>query len=190
MEMYNEKVDSNHFNVSIDGLQLVGEEITPNESFNRRETSRKNIIGGTQSVIRTGYIQRDFTFKSHLRVDPDYPDVYDSTFKLWQSKPVEVISKEMGGKFNAECIVKKLHETPAYLTIEVQLIEIPDETSLIPNDVVKTPTDKITKTSTKDKNKDKKDKKSTKKTTKKGNTKGKGKGKGKGKKGNNITKVK
>ena len=146
MEMYSEQIDSNHFNISIDGLQLIGEDISPNESFNRRETSRKNIIGGTQSVIRTNYIHRDFSFTSHLRVDPLYPDIYDTTFQLWQSKAVEVISKELGGKFNAECIVKKKHETPSYLTIEVQLIEIPSETSLIPDDVVKVPTDKITKT--------------------------------------------
>lgn len=190
MEMYSEKINANQFNISIDGLQLIGEEISPNESFNRRETSRKHIIGGTQSVIRTNYIHRDFSFTCHLRIDPLYPDIYDSTFQLWQSKPVEVISKELGGKFNAECVIKKKHETPAYLTIEVQLIEIP-ETSLIPNDSVKVPTDKITKTSTKNKNKGstnkntKKDtKKTTKKTTKKGNSK-----KG-SKKGNKITKVK
>lgn len=189
MKMYSEKINANHFNISIDGLQLIGEDISPNESFNRRETSRKHIIGGTQSVIRTNYIHRDFSFTCHLRIDPLYPDIYDSTFKLWQSKPVEVISKELGGKFNAECIVKKKHETPAYLTVEVQLIEIPGETSLIPNDAVKVPTDKITKSSTKDKNKDsKKDTKKTTKNTKK--TTKKGKGKTNTKKGNKITKVK
>ena len=162
MDMYSDSIDSKFFNVSIDGLSLIAEDLSPNESYNRRETARHNIIGGTQAVIRTTYVHRDFSFTSHVRVDPLYPDVYDETFKLWQSKPVEVISKEMGGKFNAACIIKKTHETPSYLKLDIQLSEIPDETSLIPNDTISVPTDKVTKS-------DKKDKK---------------------KKGNNITKVK
>lgn len=179
MNMYSDAIDSKLFNVSIEGFPLIAEELSPNESFNRRETARHNIIGGTQSVVRTTYVPRDFSFVAHVRVDPLYPDVYDDTFELWQSKPVEVVSKEMGGKFNAECIIKKIHGTPAYLKLEIQLKEIPDAVSLIPNDIVKVPTDKITKTSTK-KNKPKT---SSKKTTKKSNTKTKKK------KGNNITKV-
>lgn len=195
--MYSDKIDSKFFNVSIDGLSLIAEDLTPNSSFNRRETARHNIIGGTQRIVRTTYVHRDFSFTSHVRVDPLYPDVYDETFKLWHSKPVEVISKEMGGKFNAECIVKKTHETPSYLRLEIQLIEIPDETSLIPNDTISVPTDKVTQTNKKDNKKNtkkdtkkttkkdsKKDKKNTKKTTKKSNKKTKKK------KGSNITKVK
>lgn len=194
MSAYAKDIDSKYFNVSIDGFSLIGEDISPNESFNRRETSRKSIIGGTQSVVRTNYIHRDFSFVSHLRIDPLYPDIYDETFQVWQSKPVEVISKELGGKFNAECIVKRKHETPSYLTIEVQLIEIPDATSLIPDDSFVVPTDKVTKTSTKNTKKDTKktnkktDKKNTKKTTKKSGKDSKKK-KNKKQKGSNITKV-
>lgn len=194
MRAYAKDIDSKYFNVSIDGFSLIGEDISPNESFNRRETSRKNIIGGTQSVVRTNYIHRDFSFVSHLRTDPLYPDIYDETFRLWQSKPVEVISKELGGKFNAECIVKRKHETPSYLTIEVQLIEIPDATSLIPDDAFIVPTDKVTKTSSKDTKKDTKktnkktDKKNTKKTTKKSGKDSKKK-KNTKQKGSKITKV-
>ncbi len=192
MSWYSDKIDSKYFNLSIDGLDLIGEDLDPNESYNRRETSRKAIIGGTQRVIRTNYIHRDFSLNCYVPIDPAYPDIYDSTFRLWQSKPVEVISKEMGGKFDAECIIKKKHESPAYLTLEIQLIEIPSETSLIPNDTVKVPTDKITTTVTSKSNKNTKNTKNTKKNSKKTSKKKTSKNsekKGK-KKGNNITKVK
>lgn len=197
MKAYAENIDSNYFNISIDGFSLIGEDISPNESFNRRETSRKNIIGGTQSVVRTNYIHKDFNFTAHLRIDPLYPDIYDETLQLWQSKTVEVISKELGGKFNAECIVKRKHDSPSYLTLDIQLIEIPEATSNIPNDTFAVPTDKITKSSTKDKNKNKKgkdknknkkgSKKHTKKTTKKSGKNSKKKNSKK--KGSKITKV-
>lgn len=183
---YNKKLKSKLFNITIDGFDVIGEDISPNESFNRRETSRKAIIGGTESVIRTSYIRRDWSFKLHFQIDPEYPDVYDDMLRLWQSKPVEVISKELGGKFNAEVIVKRTHSTPRYLDVDVQVIEIPSSTSLIPNDTVKVPTTKVTTTSSKNKNSKKNTKKNTKtskKTTKKTSNKNTKK------KGSNITKV-
>lgn len=172
MSWYGKKINSNLFNIKIDGLDVIGEDITPNESFNRRETSRKSIIGGTESVMRTTYVRRDWTFKLHLPIDPLYPNIYDSTFKTWQSKPVEIISKELGGNvpINAEIIVKRTHEKPRTLLVDVQVIEIPSATSLIPDDKVKTPTTKVvTTTSTSNKS----DKSSTKSKTKtsKNNTK-------------------
>ena len=204
MQMYDDRIDSKLFNICIDGFPLIGEELSPNESFNRRETSRKNIIGGTQTVMRTSYVHRDFSFVAHVRTDPEYPDVYDETFKLWQSKEVEVISKEMGGKFGAECIVKKKHETPNFLTLEIQLIEIPGSTSLIPDDEFIVPTDKVTTALNKN-NKSQnisilndldqeaiaitKRLNKTRKNTKKTNKKSSKKSSKKKKKGNNITKV-
>ena len=206
--MYDSKVNKDYYNVSIEGYDMIAETITANESYNRRETGRKNIIGGTQAVIRTNYIHRDYSFTTHLLIDPLYPDVYDDIFKEWMSKPVEVISKHMGGKFNAEVIVKKLNDkvSPNYLSIEIQVLEIPDVESLIPNDKFKSPANKkskVTVKSTKGKNKNKnknskgkgktskgKGKTGKKKTTKNKNSKGKGKtSKGKTK-GNNITKTK
>ena len=185
--MYNKFVVAEDYNVSIDGYDMVMEECTPNESYNRRETIRHNIIGGTQSVVRGNYIVRDYTFTTHLLIDPQYPDVYDEVFRLWQSKPVEVISRYMGGKFNAECIIKRNpNDSPNYLNVEIQVIEIPTSVSLIPNDALNVPVDKITPvkiTSKKNKNKDKKGKKDSK------SKKDKEKDKKKNKKGKNITKT-
>lgn len=184
MKMYRKDIDSNLFNVSIDGYDLIAEDFSPSESFNRRDTSRHNIIGGTQTVMRTTYIPRDISFVAHVLIDPLFPDVYDDILKVWMSKPVEVISKELGGKFKAECIVKKTHEKPNYLKLDIQLIEIPGK-SLIPNDEFKVPSAKITvksekndKNKNKNKDKDKNKGKNTRKTTNKGNNKNTKKGKG------------
>ena len=185
--MYSQKVDTNYYNVSLDGVDLIMEECTPNESYNRRETIRHTIIGGTQTVIRGNYIVRDYTFTTHVLIDPQFPDVYDKVFKEWQSKPVEVISKYMGGKFNAEVIIKRHpNDSPHYLSLEIQVIEIPEK-SVIPNDVVDLPVDKIS--TVKVTNKDKNDKNGKKGNKGKNNNKGKKGKKGKtGKKGKNITK--
>lgn len=181
--MYSSNIDSNLFDLTIDGFPLIIEEPSPDESFNRRETARHNIIGGTQWVAKTTYVPVDVSFTTHVRIDPLYPDIYDSTFRLWMSKPVEVISKEFGGKFKAECIVKKTHESPSFLTLEIHLIEIPDKTR-IPNDEFVVPTDVIT---TEVKSTGKNDKKNNKKDSKKNKKNNKKKGKGKGGK---ITKTK
>lgn len=180
MGAYSNDINPNLLNMSINGFDMVIEEPSPSESYNRRETSRHNIIGGTQWVARTTYIPRDFTFQAHLKIDPLYPDIYDSMIMSWMNGPVEVVSNELGGKFNAECIVKKTHESPSYLTLEIQLIEVPGETSNIPNEKnFKIPDDKITTTVTSSSNKNKK------KNNKKKNKKGK-----KGKKGNKVTRTK
>lgn len=186
MNMYSSTVDPKMFNITIDGFPLIVEDPSPNESFNRRETSRHNIIGGTQWVARTTYVPIDFTFTTHVRVDPLYPDIYDSTFQLWMSKTVEVVSRELGGvgKFNAECKVKKTHSSPSFLTLEIQLIEIPGDKSNIPNDEFIVPTDQITTTTV---SKSDKTKKNSKKDTKKNKKTKKGKN---GKKGSKITRTK
>ena len=174
--MYNSNVDSKLFNISIDGLDIIAEDINPSESFNRRETVRKNIVGGTQQVIRSGYIPRDNTITAHFMIDPEFPDVYDEIFMEWMSKPVEIISKELGGKFNAELIIKKSHnDSPNFLKLEIQIIEIPNNTSNIPNDSLKIPSDElqsVTVKSSKDTGKTK-----TKKNTNKTNDNKKNKGK-------------
>ena len=181
---YPTNVNNTYYNLSIDGFDIIAEEITPNESYNRRETSRKSVIGGTQAIVRTNYLPRDYNVVCHFMIDPLFPDVYDDTFREWQSKSVEVISKDMGGKFNAECIVKtSTTDSPNYLRIELQLVEIPDTKSLIPNDTVEVPSDvksnvKITSTTNRSKKKKKKNNK-----TKKDKKKDK-------KKGNKITKTK
>lgn len=172
---YDKKYDTDFYNVTIDGYDIIAEEITPTEAYNRRETVRHNIIGGTQTVIRTNYIPRDYTITTHLLIDPLYPDVYNNILNEWQSKPVEVVSKYFGGKFNAECIIKPdFNESPNYIKLEIQLIEIPDTESLIPDDVFKAPSN---------------DKKVTVKSTKKNTKKSKNKKKTDTDKGKNITKT-
>lgn len=144
MEKYDKNIKSNYFNLSIDGLDVIAENITHTETFNRRETIRKNIIGGTQHVIRGNYIPRNFTVITHFMIDPDYPDIYDETFREWQSKPVEIISRELGGKFNAEIIIKRHHDdSPNFLRLEINIVEIPDTKSNIPNDAMKVKADEL-----------------------------------------------
>lgn len=190
MPMYDSNVDANDFNISVDGYQMIMETVTSNEAFNRRETVRHNILGGTQSVMRGNYLVRDYNFTTHLLIDPNHPDVYDKILKEWQSKPVEIISKYMGGKFNAEVIIKRnVDNSPQYLALDVQVIEIPSGKSLIPKDEFSTPKDKVmpvTTTSSKEKPKSKQDKTTTKNKNKKNE---KNKGKNNKKKGSNITRV-
>lgn len=179
--MYNSNVDSKLFNISIDGLDLIAEEINPSESFNRRETLRKNIVGGTQQVVRGGYIPRDHTIITHIMIDPEFPNVYDNIFMEWMSKPVEVISKDLGGKFNAELIIKKSHnDSPNFLKLEIQIIEIPNNKSNIPNDSLKIPSDELSSVTVKSSKNTGNAK--TNKTTNKTTTNNK--------KGKNITKTK
>ena len=191
--MYDSNVDADFYNISLDGYDMIMEEFTPNESFNRRETIRHNILGGTQSVMRGNYLPRDFSFTTHFLISPENPDIYDEIIRVWQSRPVEVISKYMGGKFKAEVIIKKspTQQSPNYLAMEIQVIEIPDEKSLIPKDefiIPKDVTSSITVSSTKKKTKSKsKNKSSSKNKNSKKDSKQKKKDK---KKGKNITKAK
>jgi len=175
MDMYDETMDTSFYNISIDGYDLVAEEISPNESYNRRETSRHDIIGGTQRVVRTTYIPREYSITTHVRIDPTEPDIYDDVFRDWMSKNVEVISKYIGGSMKAECVVKvDPNDSPNYLKLEINLTEIPDEKSLIPGEEFNVPDDvispvKISTSSSKSSDKSKKDKTNkSSKTTKKG----------------------
>ena len=163
--MYGSNVEAKNYNVTVDGYQMIMEDLSTNESFNRRETIRHNIIGGTQSVMRGNYVARDYTFTTHLLIVPEFPDVYDDIIREWQSKPVEVISNLMGGKFKAELIIKKTpSNSPNYLNLEVQVKEIPEQKSLIPNDEFVIPSE--TKAKTKVTSKTNKDTKKNTKNTK------------------------
>lgn len=194
MPMYDKDVSSDNFNVMIDGFSMVMEEVTPNESFNRRETIRHNILGGTQSVMRGNYLPRDYTFTTHWLIDPQHPDVYDNIIREWQSKPVEVSSPYMGGMFKAELIIKRTPVSmPNFLALEIQVIEIPTRDSLIPNEKViipTTPKSSVVITSSKKPKKNTKSSKTSKKTSKKDSKKKSKKGKDGKKKGSNITKKK
>lgn len=142
VQLYENKFKDN-FNIEISGVELFAEEISPEESYNRRETNTVNILGGTQYVQRTNYIARKFSFTTHLLVEPDRPDAYDKLFREWMSKPCEVISPDLGGLFNAEIIVKTEHSGPRTLTVTITVTEIPDIISNIPNDTYTIPEDKL-----------------------------------------------
>lgn len=141
-QLYDNKFKDN-FNIEIDGISLFAENISPEESYNRRETNTVNILGGTQYTQRTNYIAKKFSFTTHLLVEPDRPDVYDKLFQEWMSKPCEIISPEMGGLFNAEVIVKTEHTSPSTLTLTITVTELPEQTSNIPNDSFTIPEDKL-----------------------------------------------
>ena len=139
--MYDARIDNVNYNITIGGVDLIMEEPTVNEAYNRRDTSRHSIIGGTQHVIRTEYKVRDYSFKTHLRIDPLYPDIYNDMFKEWMSKSTEVISAYMGGKFDAEIIVKPVPKGN-YLEVDIQVIEIPTSVSTINHESIDAPSDK------------------------------------------------
>ncbi|MDO5849315.1 MAG: hypothetical protein Q4P18_07255 [Methanobrevibacter sp.] len=131
--------------VEIDGYPFYAQSITGEESYNRRETVRKNILGGTQHVSRGKYIPRKFSFSTYVHIEKDYPEVYDEIFKKMVSKPCTVISQYMGGMFEAEVIIQKDAEesSPEDLKLDIDIIEIPNQESTIPNDVFTIPEDKL-----------------------------------------------
>lgn len=139
--MYDSRIDTINYNITIGGVDLIMEEPTVNEAYNRRDTSRHSIIGGTQHVTRTEYKVRDYSFKTHLRIDPLYPDIYNAMFMEWMSKSTEVICAYMGGKFDAEIIVKPVPKGN-YLEVDIQVIEIPSSVSTISHEQIDAPSDK------------------------------------------------
>lgn len=141
MDKYSKSVDTSNYNITINGVDFIMEDPSPNQAYNTRELSRHDIIGGTQHTIRTTYKVRDFTFRLHLRIDPLHPDIYNSMFIGWINEPCEIICAYMGGKFNAEVSVKPV-PVGNYLEVDVQVIEIPETKSTIPNDSLDTPADK------------------------------------------------
>lgn len=131
--------------VEINGYPFYAQEITANESYNRRETVRQSILGGTEHVSRGKYIPRDYSFTTYIHIPEGHPEQYDSIFQEMVSKPAEVISPYMGGKFMAEVIIQKTAEeySPEDLLLEIQVIEIPETDSLIMEDVFNVPEDKL-----------------------------------------------
>lgn len=131
--------------VEIDGYPFYATEITPTESYNRRETNRQSILGGTEHVTRGKYIPRSFSFTTYVHIPEGHPEVYDTIFQEMVSKPCEVISPYMGGKFNAEVIIQKTAEeaSPEDIKLDIEVVEIPSMDSLIPNDKVVVPADKL-----------------------------------------------
>ena len=143
--MYDDINEGVSENIEIDGYPFYAENIKGNEPYNRRETNRTSIMNGTEHVTRGKYVVRDYSFTTNVYVPENRPDVHDDIFKEMVSKPCEVISPYMGGKFMAEVIIQKDAEesSPDSLKLDVQVIEIPGEESLIPGDTFVVPEDKL-----------------------------------------------
>ncbi|WP_458456219.1 peptidoglycan-binding domain-containing protein [Methanobrevibacter sp.] len=137
MGMYDDIIEGVSENIEIMGYPFYAENIDGDESFNRRELVRKNILNGTQSVKRGKYIARKYTFTTTLYHPTGRPDAHDQILSEIMSKPVEVISPYMGGIFNAEVIFTKNipESSPNHITLDVEVNEIPDKESRIPGEV-------------------------------------------------------
>lgn len=130
-------------NMEIDGYKIFAEDVTSEESFNRRETNRQKIMGGTEFVSRTNYIPRYYEFTTHLFCPKDRPDAYDSLFRDWSSRPVQIVSPDLGGYFWAELHVQRHRVSPMMLEVNFTATEIPDTKTNIPGDSFTMPSDNI-----------------------------------------------
>lgn len=143
--MYDDVNENVSENIEIDGYPFYAENINANEPYNRRETNREPIMNGTEHVTRGRYVVRDYSFSTTVFVPDNRPDVHDEIFREMMSKPCEVISPYMGGKFMAEIIISKDIEeaSPNHINLDIQVIEIPGTDSLIPGDTFIIPEDKL-----------------------------------------------
>lgn len=136
MGMYDDMVKGVSESITIMGIPFYAENIRPKEPYNRREREFTPILGGTEIVTQGKYIHREWTFNTTIFFPTDKPDAYDNQFREMLSKPVEVISRYMGGKFNA--LISLSPEFPEYsinhMELEITVIEIPDKKSRIPGE--------------------------------------------------------
>lgn len=135
MGMYDDVVTGISENIEIGGYPFYAENIDGDEPFNRREYNFKPILNGTLHPRRGKYIQRKYTFKTTLYHEKR-PDEHDKILAELQSKPVEVISPAMGGKFNAVVTFSKnIPEGSKFHTeYDVEVLEVPDKKSRIPGE--------------------------------------------------------
>lgn len=136
MGMYNDMRKGVSESIKIMGYPFYAENITANEPYNRREREFTSILGGTERVTRGKYIHREFSFSTTIYFPTGRPNAYDKIFKKMVSKPVEVISKYMGGKFNA---IIKLEpsfpeNSPNHMDLNVTVTEVPEVKSRIPGE--------------------------------------------------------
>lgn len=195
MSMYN-NIPTDGCNIEIMGFPFFAESINVNEAFRRREANFNNIVGGTMKVTPGAYVGLDFTVTTHVTIDPERPDEHNSVFQEMMSKPVEVVSPEIGGRFNAVVVIKPERKGLDWLELSISIKEIPDKNSLIPGEEFIIPKSKkveVKKETKKDKDDKKKDtkkdgKRDTKKDKKKDTKKDKKKNKKIGKKSKSNTK--
>ena len=118
-------------NVEIGGYPFHGRDITPEESWPRREKKRTNIMSGTQVITKGAFIPHKYSFTANVLVPEDKPGTYDTIFQSIQNNVSRVVCPEMGDPFDAEVIIKRSRETPRWLKVEVSIEEIPGTNSSV-----------------------------------------------------------
>lgn len=151
MGMYDDITNGVSESILIMNIPFYAENIRPKEPYNRREREFTPVLGGTEIVTQGKYIHREWTFNTTIFFPTGQPDTYDDQFKEMISKPVEVISKYMGGKFNA--LIQLSPEFPEYspnhMELEVTVTEIPSKKSRIPGESFTVPKTKKVSTNSK-----------------------------------------
>ena len=132
MAMYN--IPTEGSNLEIMGFPFFIENVSPGEAFRRREYNFNGIVGGTQKVTPGAYVGLDFTITTHVPIDPERPDEHNAIFQEMMSKQVEVISPELGGRFNAIVVIKPNHDKLDHLKLDISIKEVPGSESLIPGE--------------------------------------------------------
>ena len=168
MSMYN-NIPTDGCNIEIMGFPFFAESISVNEAFRRREANFNNIVGGTMKVTQGAYVGLDFTVTTHVTIDPERPDEHNTVFQEMMSKPVEVISPEIGGRFNAIVVIKPERKALDWLELSISIKEVPDTASLIPGEefiIPKTKKVEVKKTTKKTDSKKSTDKASSKSKSK------------------------
>lgn len=136
MGMYDHIIKEPSENIKIMGFPFFAENIESDEPYNRREHNFDPILGGTEFVTPGKYVHRAYSFSTTVFVPEDRPDSYDAIFEEMLSKPVEVISKYMGGKFKALIKMRKNNpeSTPTRMKLDITVTEVPELNSNIPGE--------------------------------------------------------
>ena len=134
--MYDDILTGVSENIEIMGYPFYAENIQGEEPFNRREIIQKPLLNGTMITKRGRYVQRKFSFKTTLFHGDGRADAHDDILREINSKPVEVISQSMGGKFKAVVTFTKdiFEGSPFHTDYDVDIIEVPESSSNIPGE--------------------------------------------------------
>ena len=141
-------------NLEIMGYHFFAEEVSPTEAFRRRELNFNSIVGGTKKVTNGEYVGLEFSVTTHVKIDPKKHNMHNKIFNEIMSKPVKVVSPDLGGTFIANVIIKPERESHRYLKLTINIKEIPGKESMIPGEKFTVPAAK--KITVKKKNEQKK----------------------------------
>ena len=136
MGMYDDIVEGVCENIKIMDQPFYAENIQADEPYNRRERNFNSILNGTEIVTQGQYVHREFSFTTTIYFPTGRPDAYDKLFEEMMSKPVEVISRYMGGKFNALVTIRKTNPEAStnHMDLDVSIVEVPEVDSKIPGE--------------------------------------------------------